>query len=138
MKQATPTTSASGSLLLFEKKKKAPAPSNVFAKHARSPAVSQSETNQQNLPGHGHSHKDVLVERVNHELGHSTVVLAAVEQHQLLQESKLGDREVAGVDRLHPLLPADANADVGALDHGDVVGSVSDGQGPRLRLDFSN
>ena len=52
---------------------------------------------------------------------------------------KLCDGEVRGVGRLQALVAGDADADVGFLDHGHVVGAVADGQADvaRVRLDLS-
>lgn len=47
-------------------------------------------------------------------------------EHEPAQEAELRDGKVRGVRRLEPLLAADADADLGALDHPDVVGAVAD------------
>lgn len=51
-------------------------------------------------PRHRQGHQDVLVERVQHDLRHAPVVLSPVEEHELAQESKLRDSEIA---RIHGL-----------------------------------
>lgn len=95
----------------------------------------------------------VLEEEVAEELAHSDVGPASVHQQEALEVAKLAEGVVAGHGGLHPLLPADSNADVcgwrsagedgtaprstfssggggpgPTFDHVDVVGPVADGQ----------
>ncbi len=60
------------------------------------------------------------------------VAPVAVNQQQLPQKAKLGDGVVRVAHGLHALLPGHADADVGPLYHGHVVGAVANGQGDRL------
>lgn len=49
-------------------------------------------------------------------------------KQQLSQVSELTNGDISAPRRLKTLNPTDANADVRRLDHGDVVGTVADGQ----------
>ncbi|KAJ2864202.1 hypothetical protein GGH94_003066 [Coemansia aciculifera] len=84
-------------------------------------------------PEERHGEDDVLVEEVEHHRRDAQVRPAAVHEQELLQEPELRDRVVGRHDGLQPLLAADANADVGLLDHADVVGAVADGQAQRAQ-----
>jgi hypothetical protein len=57
-------------------------------------------------------------------------------QQQLLQEPKLTDRDIRTPRRLQALNTRDANADMSGLDHGDVVGAVSDREEDRFQVLF--
>lgn len=54
----------------------------------------------------------VLEEEETQKLAHPDVGPAAVHQQEALQVTELGEGVVAGHDSLHPLLTADAHADV--------------------------
>jgi len=54
-------------------------------------------------------HHDILVEDVVDEDRDAAVVVAAVHQQQLAQETELSDGEVGRVDGLHSFLARDAN-----------------------------
>lgn len=56
----------------------------------------------------------ILVEEVLEELAHADVGPPPVDQEQALQVAELREGEVAGQDRLHPLLATDANPNVGS------------------------
>ena len=73
-------------------------------------------------------HHDRLVEDVEHHRRLPPVHVAPLHQQQLAQVAELRERKVGRVGRLHPLLPRDADADVGRLDHRHVVGAVADGE----------
>mmetsp|Transcript_67430 Transcript_67430/g.201429 ORF Transcript_67430/g.201429 Transcript_67430/m.201429 type:complete len:351 (-) Transcript_67430:761-1813(-) len=81
---------------------------------------------------HRHDEAHVGVEDVVREDRHPTVGLPAVDEEQAAEEAELADGEVGVVDGLHPLLADDAHADLARLDHGDVVGAVSDGEAAAL------
>lgn len=51
-----------------------------------------------------------------------------MDQHQAGQEAELADGVVRAHDRLPALLTSDTHADVRLLNHGDIVGAVSDGK----------
>mmetsp|Transcript_30490 Transcript_30490/g.80868 ORF Transcript_30490/g.80868 Transcript_30490/m.80868 type:complete len:654 (+) Transcript_30490:901-2862(+) len=72
--------------------------------------------------------RDVLVEEVADEHAHSSIGTPSVAQQEGHEEPELRDSDVAGLHGLVALLPADAYADVCALNHGDIVGSITDGQ----------
>ena len=99
---------------------------------------------------------EALVERAEQKLGVAHVRPVAVDEHEPLKEPELCDGVVACARRLQPFLwpeaaasyqdpdprgcgpggsrgrtyaAGDADADVGGLDHGNVVGAVADGQG---------
>ena len=59
------------------------------------------------------------------ELGRALVAVAAVPDEQLGEMVEVRDGEVSGERGLPPLFADDANADVGGLDHGDVVATVT-------------
>jgi hypothetical protein len=75
-----------------------------------------------------HRLQDVLVEHVADEVAHTDVVVSSMREQQDRQVSELCDGVVGRIDCLHTLLAADANADVGFLDHRHVVGAVSNGE----------
>lgn len=75
-----------------------------------------------------------LVEEVLEELAHAQIAPLAMDQKQLFQELELGNAKVAAVDGLPALEATDADANVGGLDHADVVGAVADGQRAGLVL----
>lgn len=52
----------------------------------------------------------------------------AVHEQQPLEEAELAHRVVARVDRLKSFFSCDADADIGGLDHRDVVGAVTDSE----------
>lgn len=54
----------------------------------------------------------ILEEEITQKLAHAYVRPAAVHQQEALQVAELGECVVAGHDGLHPLLAADAHADV--------------------------
>lgn len=56
----------------------------------------------------------ILIEEVLEELAHADVGPPSVDQEQALQVTELREGEVAGQDRLHPLLATDANPNVGS------------------------
>lgn len=60
------------------------------------------------------------------QLGAALVAVAAVPHEQLGEVEKLLDREVGREAGLPALLAHDAHADVGGLDHRDVVAAVAD------------
>jgi hypothetical protein len=51
-----------------------------------------------------------------------------VDEEELLEEAKLADGDVGRARRLQALDAGDADADVGGLDHRDVVGAVANGE----------
>lgn len=57
-------------------------------------------------------------------------------QQQLAQKAELGNGHVGTAGGLQTLHAADTDADVGSLDHGDIVCSVTDGEQNRLLLVF--
>ena len=61
-------------------------------------------------------------------LRYSGITPSPVDKQQPGEEPELGDGKVGRVCGLQPLVSGDADADVGLLDHGDVVGAVADGQ----------
>lgn len=63
----------------------------------------------------------ILVEEVLEELAHADVGPAPVDQEQALQVAELREGEVAGQDRLHPLLATDANPNVGSCNNDHVI-----------------
>jgi hypothetical protein len=74
-----------------------------------------------------HAREDgVLVERVLDEAAEAVARDLAVHEQQAHQKAELADRIVAVVDRLPALLACDADADVGRLDHRDIVRAVAD------------
>ena len=78
------------------------------------------------------------VKRVSHRLKrmwpcqkylrYSGIIPSPVDKQQPGEEPELGDGKVGRVCCLQPLVAGYADADVGLLDHGDVVGAVADGQ----------
>ena len=78
------------------------------------------------------------VKRVSHKLKYmwpcqkylrySGIIPSPVDKQQPGEEPELGDGKVGRVCGLQPLVSGDADADVGLLDHGDVVGAVADGE----------
>ena len=58
----------------------------------------------------------------------SYVVPPAVQQQQPPQKLKLPDGKISVVCRLSSFLSEDAHAHVGFADHGNVVGTIADGQ----------
>mmetsp|Transcript_29031 Transcript_29031/g.97908 ORF Transcript_29031/g.97908 Transcript_29031/m.97908 type:complete len:242 (+) Transcript_29031:634-1359(+) len=83
-----------------------------------------------------HGEAGVFVKRVQNELAVAPVVGAAVVEHQSLQEPKLRNGKVAGVDGLAALEARNPDADLRRHDHVHVVGAVADGQrhGPRVHV----
>mmetsp|Transcript_30220 Transcript_30220/g.104410 ORF Transcript_30220/g.104410 Transcript_30220/m.104410 type:complete len:340 (+) Transcript_30220:645-1664(+) len=75
-----------------------------------------------------HGEAGVFVKRVQNELAVAPVVGAAVVEHQSLQEPKLRNGKVAGVDGLAALEARNPDADLRRHDHVHVVGPVSNGQ----------
>jgi len=69
---------------------------------------------------------DVLVEEVADGLCHSPVRPAAMDEDEALQEPELADGVVGRHGRLATLDARNADTDVGLLDHGHVVGAVTD------------
>ena len=61
------------------------------------------------------------------ELGAALVRVAAVPDEQFGQVVEMRDAEVGGEGGLAALFADDADADVGGLDHADVVAAVADG-----------
>ena len=73
--------------------------------------------------------RDVLVEEVVDQHSHPVVEPVSVHQQDFLQKPELGEGEVSSPDSRPALLAHDTEADVGLLDHGDVVAAVPDGGG---------
>ena len=61
-------------------------------------------------------------------LRYSGIIPSPVDKQQPGEEPELGDGKVGRVGGLQPLVAGDADADVGLLDHCDVVSTVADGQ----------
>jgi len=67
----------------------------------------------------------VLVEGEEDELAHANVRVAAVNGDQPLQGPEFLEGKVAGAHRLGTLKPDDSHSNVGNLNHGDIVCSVT-------------
>ncbi len=57
---------------------------------------------------------EVLVEEVAQKLTHAQIGPAAMDQQETLEVTELSEGEVTGENRLHALLPTNANADMGS------------------------
>ena len=71
---------------------------------------------------------DILVEAVLDEPRQAVLRQRAVHQQQAREEAELVQREVCCVCRLAALAPRDADAHICRLQHGNVVGAITDGQ----------
>lgn len=81
-----------------------------------------------------HVKDDILVERVENQLREPLIAPRAVDEQQLLEILELRDGYVRRAGRLETLNARDPYADVRGLDHGHVVGAVTDGQEDRLGI----
>ncbi len=77
---------------------------------------------------------NVLVEGVENETAHSVVIGGAVNEKKPTEEAELGDRVIRSAGCLETLHTGDTDANVSLLNHGNIIGSVSNGQRHRLRL----
>ncbi|KAH6605615.1 hypothetical protein Trco_004768 [Trichoderma cornu-damae] len=103
-------------------------------------SMSQSHRHEKQLRhGQRYGIRDVLVENAHNGNWHRSVKQvkhqdaairpASVHKHQALQEPELRDGVVGRHGGLPALDTGNAHADIGLLDHGDVVGAVTNGQG---------
>ena len=67
-------------------------------------------------------------------LRYSGIIPSPVDKQQPGEEPELGDGKVGRVCGLQPLVSGDADADVGRLYHGHVVGTVANGQRVHLEV----
>lgn len=83
----------------------------------------------------------VLVEEVEHQEAQSHTMIMAMHEQQTLQHAELGKGEVGTARCLATLSSHDADADMSLLDHGHIVGTVTNGCGVVVligRLDERN
>jgi len=92
----------------------------------------EKERSQEKYPELNHVETDVLIKEVENQLGDAVVGPGAVDEEEPPQEPELGDGVIRGPDRLQTLLAADAHANVGSLDHSNVVGPVANREGDGL------
>ena len=78
---------------------------------------------------------DVFVEGIQNALAESAIVPSPVEHNQAPEELELRYGKVGAVHSLPALLAADTDADLGLLNHADVVCAVSDRKSHWCRLD---
>lgn len=66
-----------------------------------------------------------FVEHDASEPGQAVIAPVPMHQHQALQEPEPGDGKVRRHDSLHSFLARDSHADVGRLNHADVIGTIT-------------
>jgi hypothetical protein len=66
-----------------------------------------------------------LVEEVCYRLAHAAVGPATMHKDQALEEPELAYSIVGGHSRLSTFFTNDTNPDVGFLNHGDIIGPIS-------------
>lgn len=79
-----------------------------------------------------HCQHHILVEEVEHHFGVAQVEQPAVHEQKPPKHLELTEREVRRVDSLHALVAVQADADVSLADHGNIVGTVTNGEGDRF------
>lgn len=72
--------------------------------------------------------------RVQDELAQALVRPRAVHEQQLFEEPELADRDVGRPGSLETFMARDPDADVGSLDHRDVVRAVADREQDRFEV----
>ena len=77
-----------------------------------------------------------FIKEVMHQNGSAGVVEIAVGEQKASSVFELAEGEVGAASGVSALLAVNAEADMGFLDHGDVVGAVSDRCRHRLVLAF--
>lgn len=75
-----------------------------------------------------HEHGDVLVEGIEDDFGYPLVAPSSMNQQELAQISELPDSNIGAPCCLQAFYAADAHANVCRLDHGHIVGTITDGQ----------
>lgn len=75
-----------------------------------------------------HEHGDVLVKGIQNDFGYPLVAPSSMDQQELAQVSELPDSNIGTSCCLQALNAADAHANVCRLDHGNIVGTITDGQ----------
>lgn len=86
-----------------------------------------NEENQA-YPELGHVQRDVFVVRVENNSTDARVTPRAMNQKELPKESELSNCHICGSGGLKTFNTADTNTDMGGLNHGYIVGTVTDGQ----------
>lgn len=79
------------------------------------------ESTEESVPEMNQREGKVLVKEVAEEVAHAVVGPAAVDKQETLQVAKLSKGIVRGQHRLHPLLSADAHANVGRWGRAETV-----------------
>jgi hypothetical protein len=69
-----------------------------------------------------------LIEEIRVHIRHPLITPPPVHEQQFSQEPKLAKRVIRAHSRLRALQTKQPTSDIGLLDHGDVVGSVSNGE----------
>lgn len=77
---------------------------------------------------------DGLVKRKEDDLAHSQVRVPSMDREESLQVLELLETKVGGPSGLSTLHSLDTDTDMGSLDHGDVVGSITNRQGDLVQF----
>jgi hypothetical protein len=77
---------------------------------------------------------DVLVEVVADHEADSSIAKSSMKNEKTLEESKLAEGIVARSDGLRSLFAPDSYSNVSLQDHGDIVRTITNGQGDPLAL----
>ena len=73
-----------------------------------------------------HRQRNILVEKVEDEIGDACVASSSMDEDQPPQLLKLGDGKVRGLNCSHAFVAKQTDSNVGFIDHGDVVVPVTD------------
>ena len=83
-----------------------------------------------------HVECNVLVKRVQNDLGNTLITPGSMHQKQLSQIAELPNSNVGTTRCLQAFHAAYANANMGSLNHGNIVGTVANGQKESLEVSF--
>ena len=79
---------------------------------------------------------NILVKRVQNHLRDALITPSTMHQEQLSQIAKLPNSNVGAACCLQALHTTDANSNVGSLNHGDVVGTVTNSKQKSFQVSF--
>jgi hypothetical protein len=77
-----------------------------------------------------------LVEEVGNTLGETAIGPATVNKHKSLKKTELTDCIVGRHDGLPAFFTSNTNTNVGFLDHGNIVGTITNGQRHDIKADL--
>lgn len=119
---------------------------NEWRQHGEHDVIeTQRPTLENNLPTEAvletvpelrHEEGDVLIEGVEDNFGNALVRPSAVYEEEFAKISELSDGDIGGAGGLETFDTGDADTDVGSLNHGDVVCTVTDGEQDGFEMAF--